>query len=325
MGKRGVAALLAVVLAFCVMPGARGAEAAYLARARTEFNLRRQPDDGARRVRLVRVGDALEVTEYGKEWSRVRLEGKEGFARTRYLWMFRLQDIAGYPVPGAPERLGAARMTRQIDAAVDGYRGNSLQPGDRVAVARMEGGQAVLPMMRSQAPLPAGSFELEEYIPWDQAKPGDLLGGATTFFNRFTGGKLGASRQENIALAASRVSAVVLQPGASFSFNAVCGPYRRPNGYRLAPSIGGDGVSEGGGVCQVSTTLLQAVLGIPAKITQWELHQQSGVRYAPPGLDASVGFYSDFAFTNLLPYALRLEVQPQNGALSVWLYRAEAE
>ncbi|NLE19727.1 MAG: hypothetical protein GX623_02815 [Clostridiales bacterium] len=325
MGKRCGIALMAVLLALCLAPSAQGMGAAYLARVRTEFSLRQRPDDGARRVRQARVGDALEVLEYGAEWSKVRLEKKVGYARTRFLWMFRLEDSSRYPVPGAPERLGAARMTLAADAAVDGYRGNSLQPDDRVAVARMEGGQAVVPMMRSFALLPPGAFELAEYVPWDEAQPGDLVGGATTFYNQYTGGKLGANRQENIALASARVSAIVLKPGETFSFNAVTGPYRRSNGYKMAPSIGGDGSSEGGGVCQVSTTLLQAVLGVPARITQWELHQQSGVRYAPAGLDAAVGAYSDFEFTNILPYALRLEALPQNGALSVWLYRADAE
>lgn len=325
MGKRRGMALLAAALALCLAPLARGVEAVYLARVRTAFSLRQRPDDGARRVRPAKAGDALEVLEYGAEWSRVRLGEKEGYARTRFLWMFRLEDAARYPAPGAPERLGAARLTRAADLAVDGYRGNSLKPGDRVAVSRMEGGQAAVPMMRSFALLPPGAFELAEYVPWDQARPGDLVGGATTFYNRDTGGKLGANRRENIALASARVSAVVLEPGETFSFNAVAGPYRRSSGYKAAPSLGGDGTSDGGGVCQLSTTLLQAVLGVPARITEWELHQQAGVLYAPAGLDATVGHYSDFAFTNLLPYALRLEAQPQDGALSVWLYRADAE
>ena len=83
------------------------------------------------------------------------------------------------------------------------------------------------------------------------------------------------------------------------------------------------GYGYGGGVCQVTTTLYNAVLTLPLQVEAWELHQYIGVAYVPQFFDAAVGSHSDFSFTNLLPYPIQLQALPQDGALTVLLLRAE--
>ena len=120
-----------------------------------------------------------------------------------------------------------------------------------------------------------------------------------------------------------RLNGLVLQPGEQFSFNAVCGPYQRANGYVKAPNISRSGYGVGGGVCQVSTTIFEAVLGLELQLDQWEVHQTSGVKYAPLNFDAAVGDRKDLKFTNTLGYPIRLEVRTQRGALTAYFYRTE--
>ena len=91
----------------------------------------------------------------------------------------------------------------------------------------------------------------------------------------------------------------------------------------MAPNISSDGKGYGGGVCQLSTTLYNAALGLPLRIDRWKVHRERGVDYIPQYFDAAVGSYSDLAFTNLLPYAISLEVLTQNGALTVLIRRAD--
>lgn len=91
----------------------------------------------------------------------------------------------------------------------------------------------------------------------------------------------------------------------------------------MAPNISSDGKGYGGGVCQLSTTLYNAALGLPFRIDEWRVHRERGVAYVPQYFDAAVGSYSDLAFTNLLPYAISLEVLTQNGALTVLIRRAD--
>lgn len=121
------------------------------------------------------------------------------------------------------------------------------------------------------------------------------LSGYTTSFNR---GKVG--RTHNLTLAARCIDGVVLKPGQVFSCNNVVGPRLAGRGFQLAQVyIKGkleDGL--GGGVCQVSSTLFNAVLLAGLKIKERSPHSQT-VPYVSPGRDATVAYgQRDFRFEN---------------------------
>ncbi len=111
----------------------------------------------------------------------------------------------------------------------------------------------------------------------------------------------------------------------TFSFNALCAPYRHSNGYELAPNVSTDGFGYGGGVCQVTTTLYNAALMLPLQIEEWALHSKQGAVYVPQFFDAAVGSYSDFTFVNLLPYGVQIHASAQSGVLTVLFCRAEED
>lgn len=107
-------------------------------------------------------------------------------------------------------------------------------------------------------------------------------------------------RKSNIKLAASSLNNFLLDVGAEFSFNATVGERTEARGYKKAKIIVGgrfaDGV--GGGVCQVSTTLYNAVLLAGLKITEYHPHTLP-VSYIAPSFDAMVNSGSaDLRFVN---------------------------
>ena len=315
--------VLALVFMLCLTALTSLGEAArYTAQSTVDFQLRERPEEGARRLLLVPEGQEVLVQEAGEEWCKITLGHHRGYARTRWLAKFRAFDPA-YPIPGALTQAGILTLSAPAQLAVPGYSGNSLRPGDVVAVHAVQGNKALLHMMRDQAALPARASDFLPFVPWQEARQGDLLYAFTTYYNEQTGGKLAKSRDHNIRLAADLLSGLQLSPGEAFSFNSHCAPYKKSKGYQMAPIIGGSGKGYGGGVCQLSTTLYNAALGLPLKIDQWEVHRKRGVDYVPQHFDAAVGSYSDLAFTNQLPYPLRLEVRPQEGALTVLLYRGD--
>ncbi len=110
-----------------------------------------------------------------------------------------------------------------------------------------------------------------------------------------------APRAHNIALAASKISGTVLMPDEEFSFNDTVGQRTRENGFEEANVIsGGEFVpGVGGGVCQVSTTLMNAALLAGLKVTESRPHSLA-VGYVSPSRDAMVSEYSDLKFKN--PY-----------------------
>lgn len=127
----------------------------------------------------------------------------------------------------------------------------------------------------------------------------ELIGrGSSTYFHSIPG------RVHNVALATSRINGTLVAPGETFSFNKTLGDVSKFTGYQSAyVIIGGKTVlGDGGGVCQVSTTLFRAVLDAGLPIDQRSAHAYRVGYYeqgSPPGIDATVYAPSpDFKFTN---------------------------
>ena len=108
-------------------------------------------------------------------------------------------------------------------------------------------------------------------------------------------------RQNNIGITCKTLSSNEIQPGETFSFCDTVGKATAEKGYQEA-DIYVNGKKEqglGGGNCQVSTTLYNAVLQVP-ELEVVERHQHSGhVPYIQEGKDAAVSYGAyDFKFKN---------------------------
>jgi vancomycin resistance protein YoaR len=114
-------------------------------------------------------------------------------------------------------------------------------------------------------------------------------------------------RIHNIALAASRTNGVLVPPGGIYSMYAAVGDVSAATGYDQAYIIqnGRTVLGDGGGVCQVSTTLFRAVLNAGLPIVMRYPHAYRVHYYeqdSPVGIDASIYFPSvDFQFKNDTP------------------------
>lgn len=123
----------------------------------------------------------------------------------------------------------------------------------------------------------------------------DLLGSYTTNYKDSS-----ANRCENISIAASKIDGTVLYPGEELSVAEAFGPLTGSNGYKLAGAYENGQVVEsyGGGVCQVSTTLYNAVILAELEITERFNHSMI-VSYVKPSQDAAIaGDYKDLKFVN---------------------------
>lgn len=119
-------------------------------------------------------------------------------------------------------------------------------------------------------------------------------------------------RTYNLRLAASAVNGVILKPGMEFSYNQIVGPRVMSRGFRNAPIFvrGKLEPGIGGGICQVSSTIYNAVLLAGLKVTERSHHSRI-VPYVGPGRDATVNYgLLDLKFvnTNSKPIALITEL-----------------
>ena len=108
------------------------------------------------------------------------------------------------------------------------------------------------------------------------------------------------NRTTNLIIASSKITGTVLMPGEKFSFNKVVGERTVAAGYKNAAIFVNGQVEDGlaGGICQVSSTLYNAVVGANLEISERHNHSKL-TSYLPGGKDATVvwGLY-DFQFTN---------------------------
>lgn len=113
--------------------------------------------------------------------------------------------------------------------------------------------------------------------------------------------KKDSNRQGNIAITCSALTNTIVEPGKTFSFCDVVGESTEEKGYKEANVIvqGVETKGLGGGNCQVSSTLYNAVLAAP-ELTVVERHAHSApVPYIEEGKDAAISYGShDFKFKN---------------------------
>lgn len=127
------------------------------------------------------------------------------------------------------------------------------------------------------------------------------------------------NRSYNIRKAAESINGFVLLPGDEFSYNKVVGPRTLKEGFRRAPVIiKGELVpGDGGGVCQVSTTVYMAALQAGLRIVQ-RSHHAFPIHYAPPGMDATVVYGAiDLRFRNDTPSPIALVAEAKGGRMTV--------
>lgn len=159
-----------------------------------------------------------------------------------------------------------------------------------------------------------------EYTASDMKKCKDVLGKYATTFKESQ-----VDRSANVRNATSFIDGTVIYPGETFSVAETIYPLSSDNGYREAPSYAGGQVvdSLGGGVCQVSTTLYNAVLLAELEVVERAPHSMV-VSYVKPSMDAAIaGDYKDFKFKNNSDSPIYLQGYASGGILTFTVYGEE--
>jgi len=151
----------------------------------------------------------------------------------------------------------------------------------------------------------------------------ELIGTGTSLFQHSI-----PSRIYNVNLAASRINGVVVAPNEEFSFAKALGDVSAYTGYQQAYVISGGKtvLGDGGGVCQVSTTLFRAILDAGLPVTERHAHDYRVGYYeedGPPGIDATVYVPSvDLKFKNDSGHSILIQtiIDPDELRLTFYLY-----
>lgn len=142
----------------------------------------------------------------------------------------------------------------------------------------------------------------------------DVLGTFTTRYDATN-----KNRSNNIDLASDKINGTVILPGETFSYNQIVGKRTIEAGYKEAGAYaGGEVVQEvGGGICQVSSTLYNAVLYANLEVVERSNHYFQ-TSYVDAGRDATVSWGSvDFKFKNNRTYPIKIEAVSKNGTCKI--------
>lgn len=153
------------------------------------------------------------------------------------------------------------------------------------------------------------------------SKVSDVLGTYTTSYAASS-----AARCKNVENGTSRINGVTLYPGEEFSACDTMKPFTESNGYYPAGAYLNGKVIEsiGGGICQVSTTLYNALLLSELEITQRSSHSMI-VDYVEPSMDAAIAENGgkDLKFVNNLDYPIYIEGYTANKKVTFVIYGVE--
>lgn len=148
----------------------------------------------------------------------------------------------------------------------------------------------------------------------------DILGTYTTYY-----GESGDGRVQNVETAAKHLNGILLQPGEEQSANEAMEPYTFENGYAEADSYESNTVVQtmGGGICQVSSTLYNALLYAELEIVERYPHSML-VSYVEPSKDAAIADdLLDLVFKNNLDSPVYIQAVLEGGNLTFNIYGKE--
>lgn len=135
------------------------------------------------------------------------------------------------------------------------------------------------------------------------------------------------NRTTNLKLAAGKINGTVLLPNQEFSYNQVVGERTEKAGYKMAATYSNGQVVDGlgGGICQISSTLYDAVVMANLNVTTRRNHQFV-TSYLPAGKDATVVWGSqDFKFVNTRKYPVRIVATVEGGVATVQIWGIKEE
>ncbi|MBP3889255.1 MAG: VanW family protein [Cellulosilyticum sp.] len=180
------------------------------------------------------------------------------------------------------------------------------------------------PLMRSASNISNIEINLQEHLntltPEIALEDLELINAVISTYT--TSFSTSAANATNIKLAADTINGQLLMPGEIFSFNTVVGNTTLDKGYVYAPVIVNSKLTQGvgGGICQVSSTLYNAILLAGLEVTERRPHSKPS-SYVPLGQDSTIDWGTiDLKFENTLDYPIYISSFTENGKLHISLY-----
>lgn len=288
-------------------------------------NVYEQMDSESKVLKTMSAGNKIQITAVYPGWVAIKVGSREiGYVMRHRIDVTETVDpltTPAYPITpqeyyvviGSDVEVKAEKDTESETLSV-------LTAGARVSLCGVEDGWAVLIHKRQYGYI--NTNDLSEVYP---VAPEVDLADETTPISVFTSFYSdNEDRIVNLSVCCQHISKV-MQPGEVMNFNDEVSPFSPANGYRLAPVLkdGETKLGYGGGSCQVSSTLWDALMQLPGiTVLHRNPHGINAASYLPHGLDAASGTdHQNFIFRNDYDFPIRIDASTHDLALFVAIYR----
>ncbi len=330
---RLAALLLAAVLLLGLTPATAAVTVLYNAKITTNFSssttkVYAKPDKDSKVLADYKPGRAIEVVEVLPNFVGIKVGSKVGYVLRHRIMDPVALDPVNTPRFGTALNRYFATMNKEthVKAAPDSASETliTLQEGAQLGFLDIKDGWARLIFKRQYGYVDTRELAVLEMVaPVETDGTSDVPIAVYNSFYNIAETESNLNRISNLAVGGQRMSKVI-QPGQSLDFNAEVGPFRASNGYKPAGGlVDGELVFDvyGGGSCQVSSTLYNAVLQLTGlTVLRRAPHGANGAPYLPHGVDASSGGLN-FVFRNDYPFPVRIHAHVQDGSLFVAFYK----
>ncbi len=290
------------------------ARATILSLAKSELDLSTlvvrftKSDDGSILVNASGVGEVPSATDTSKALTKA-LFGTGGKAEEMRIEMENSAES---------EEKGDAEEAFDVDDA----QAEDQTADDASEVSDQELGETPTVIGDEPVKVEVSLGPLPPEITFDEALDLGVVEEFSEYTTEFSTGDGTANRRKNIELLTKYISDSIVDPGDTWSFNAVAGERTEDRGFQLAGAVEGDEhIDEiGGGVCQVATTVFNAVFEAGLPIDERHNHSLYIDSY-PDGRDAAVSWPDvDLRWENDTPSSILLRADYSDGYVTVKLY-----
>lgn len=311
----------------------KNSPALYTARVSSKYSLFSQRSIESSRVYINRSNYTVDVLYVGSAWVIARAPDQTiGYIKRDFLIDPTPVDPINTPRFGTQKSAYIAKTAGECHVRMSMSEDDEchvvLTEGTSLSIWKIQDGWAIVPYWRTYGYINLNELtDLIPVSPTDDPLSADSPIAAYTSYYNMAQNETNLSRLVNIKVACDYLCRV-MQPGEKLDFNKQIGPYRPGRGYQKAwVLINGTSVpGYGGGTCQVSSTLFNAIIQLPGiTVLHRRPHGPAGAKYLPHGVDAAVGNENlNLIFRNDYDFPIRVEGHSRSdGALLMVIWRAD--
>ena len=275
-------------------------------------------------VKTMSAGNTIQILDVYPGWVSIKLGSGVGYVMRHRIDVTSNPDpvtTPNYPIVAMPYYAVIDRDVEvKADKSAESNTLSLLTEGARVAIEGFEDGWAVVIHKRVYGYI--NTNDLTEILPVASSVETADAETPIAVFNSFYNDN--PDRIINLGVCCKYISHVVL-PGQTMNFNNDVSPFSAANGYRLAPVLkdGETKMGYGGGSCQVSSTLWDALMQLPGiTVLRRNPHGDNAASYLPHGMDAASGTNTqNFIFRNDYDFPIRIDASTHDLALFVAIYK----